>query len=46
MCADDAGGLYLGSRVGSVFDSIDGGDTWQEIIANIPDVVVVRAAGV
>jgi photosystem II stability/assembly factor-like uncharacterized protein len=46
MCADDAlvPGLYLGTRCGNVFVSTDGGDSWDEVVSYLPDVVVVRAA--
>ena len=44
MAADQEGGLYLGSRVGNVFTSSDGGDTWREVLSYVPDVTVVRAA--
>ena len=41
--AEDAG-LYLGARDGSVFASLDGGDSWTQIAAHLPDVLTVRAA--
>lgn len=46
MCADghDPAGLYVGGRNGSVFASADAGQTWQEIVKDLPDVMVVRAA--
>jgi photosystem II stability/assembly factor-like uncharacterized protein len=46
MCADDAdpAGLYLGTRAGNVFYSTDAGESWQEVVRHLPDVVVVRAA--
>ncbi|HEY0773618.1 MAG TPA: exo-alpha-sialidase, partial [Nocardioidaceae bacterium] len=44
MTADAAGGLYLGTRVGNVFASTDGGGSWREVLKHIPDVMVVRAA--
>ncbi len=48
MCHDarDPLGLYLGGRNGSVFASADEGDTWQEIVRDLPDVMVVRAASI
>ena len=48
MCADDhvATGLYLGARNGSVWASSDGGGSWNEIVRDLPDVMVVRAAAV
>ena len=46
MCADDheSAGIYLGTRCGNVFASTDGGETWDEVVKHLPDVVVVRAA--
>jgi len=46
MCVDGHNelGLYFGGRNGAVHASIDGGDTWQEILRDRPDVMVVRAA--
>ena len=48
MSADqhDPAGLYFGGRNGAVFASADEGETWREITANLPDVMVVRAAAV
>jgi hypothetical protein len=48
MCADDHDtvGLYLGARNGSVWASNDEGESWRQIVANLPDVVAVRAATV
>ena len=48
MCADDheQAGLYVGARNGSVWGSNDGGGTWRQLVANLPDVVVVRAAAI
>lgn len=48
MCADDAAqpGIYVGTRCGNVFASTDDGDSWREVVSNLPDVVVVRAATV
>ena len=48
MTADqhDPAGLYFGGRNGAVFASADEGDTWTEIIENLPDVMVVRAAAI
>jgi hypothetical protein len=45
MCVDDheRTGLYLGARNGSVWGSSDGGSTWRQLVANLPDVMVVRA---
>jgi photosystem II stability/assembly factor-like uncharacterized protein len=46
MCHDGMAplGLYVGGRNGSVFATADAGSSWQEIIRDLPDVMVVRAA--
>jgi photosystem II stability/assembly factor-like uncharacterized protein len=46
MSADDhaSAGIYVGTRNGSVWASADAGDTWRQIVADLPDVMVVRAA--
>ena len=46
MCADDhePTGLYVGARNGAVWASADAGESWRQIVANLPDVMVVRAA--
>jgi hypothetical protein len=46
MSADDheRAGLYLGGRNGAVWASADEGTTWREVVRNLPDVMVVRAA--
>jgi hypothetical protein len=46
MTADDAEqpGFYFGARDGSVFTSLDDGDTWTEIVDHLPDVLSIRAA--
>jgi len=46
MSVDDAdrAGFYLGTRVGNVYVSTDSGESWQEVVRHLPDVVVVRAA--
>ena len=46
MSADDHDdtGLYVGGRNGSVYGSFDGGATWRELVRDLPDVMVVRAA--
>ena len=46
MCADDhdSAGLYVGARNGAVWGSADAGETWRQVVANLPDVMVVRAA--
>jgi len=40
----DPAGLYLGARDGTVFASLDDGDSWTQIAAHLPDVLTVRAA--
>jgi hypothetical protein len=40
----DRAGLYFGARDGSVFASLDDGDSWSQIAAHLPDVLSVRAA--
>ena len=37
-------GLYLGTRTGEVFGSVDGGETWSELARHLPPVLCVRAA--
>ena len=37
-------GLYVGARDGSVFASLDDGESWRQIAAHLPDVLSVRAA--
>jgi photosystem II stability/assembly factor-like uncharacterized protein len=46
MCTDrhDPAGLYFGGRNGAVHASFDDGNTWSEIVKDLPDVMVVRAA--
>jgi len=39
-------GLYLGARDGSVFASVDDGESWDQIAAHLPDVLSVRAVAV
>lgn len=48
MCADpgDPTGLYFGGKNGAVHASADGGSSWREIVRDLPDVLVVRAATV
>jgi photosystem II stability/assembly factor-like uncharacterized protein len=48
MCVDDRdpAGVYLGARNGTVWASADGGDSWRQILSEVPDVLVVRAATV
>ena len=46
MCADghDPAGLYFGGRNGAVWASADEGETWREVVRDLPDVMMVRAA--
>ena len=46
MCTDahDPAGLYFGGRNGAVWASADEGETWREIVRDLPDVMMVRAA--
>ena len=48
MCVDDheQPGLYFGARNGAVWGSADAGETWQQVVSDLPDVMVVRAAAV
>jgi hypothetical protein len=48
MSADDheSAGIYVGTRNGAVWASSDSGDSWQQIVADLPDVMAVRAAAV
>ncbi len=48
MCTDDhdEAGLYVGTRAGSVWASFDQGASWSTLVADLPDVLVVRAARV
>jgi photosystem II stability/assembly factor-like uncharacterized protein len=41
---EEPAGLYIGTRHGSIWASNDDGGSWSEIRANLPDVLVVRAA--
>jgi hypothetical protein len=40
----DPAGLYLGTRTGEVFASVDGGDRWRLLHAHLPPVLSIRAA--
>ncbi len=48
MCADahDSAGIYFGGRNGTVWGSSDSGDSWRQVVANLPDVMCVRAAAI
>ena len=37
-------GLYFGARDGTVYASLDDGESWTEIVDHLPDVLSVRAA--
>jgi hypothetical protein len=39
----DEPGLYVGTRNGDVFASVDGGDSFARIAEQLPDVLCVRA---
>jgi len=45
MCTDDdqPAGVYFGTRSGSVFASRDEGEHWEQVVAQLPDVLCVRA---
>lgn len=46
LCTDDTdpGGVYFGNRNGEVYASADQGDSWQQVVSHLPDVLCVRAA--
>ncbi|HYA01229.1 MAG TPA: exo-alpha-sialidase [Candidatus Binatia bacterium] len=46
MCTDwaDPAGLFFGTRIGEVFWSRDGGESWGQVAQRLPDVLSVRAA--
>jgi len=46
MTADsfDPAGIYLGTRSGQIFGSLDEGRNWQKILAGLPAVVCIRTA--
>ena len=48
MCADDheRAGLYFGARNGAVWGSADEGETWRQLVSDLPDVMCVRAAAI
>jgi hypothetical protein len=39
----DEPGLYVGTRNGEVYASLDGGDSFERIAEQLPDVLCVRA---
>ncbi len=46
LCTDyaDRAGIYFGTRGGEVYQSLDQGDSWQQVASHLPDVLSVRAA--
>ena len=48
MWADEhaSPGLYFGARNGAVWASSDAGETWAQIVSDLPDVMCVRAAAI
>jgi hypothetical protein len=40
--ARDPAGLYFGTNSGSVFASLDEGESWQEIASHLPTVLSVE----
>jgi BNR/Asp-box repeat len=40
----DPAGVYLGTRSGEVWASLDGGHSWDQLVSHLPDVLCVRAA--
>lgn len=46
MCVDafDSAGIYLGTRSGQIFASMDDGKNWQKIAAGLPPVLCLRTA--
>ena len=46
MTADEAEsvGLYFGARDGSLWSSLDDGESWSEIACHLPNILCVRAA--
>jgi hypothetical protein len=39
----DPVGIYFGTNSGSVFASVDEGETWQEIARHLPTILSVEA---
>lgn len=40
----DPAGIYFGTRSGEVWGSADNGQTWDQLVTHLPDVLCVRAA--
>jgi photosystem II stability/assembly factor-like uncharacterized protein len=40
----DPSGIYFGTRSGEVWGSADDGQTWNQLVTHLPDVLCVRAA--
>jgi hypothetical protein len=38
----DPAGIYFGTNSGSVFGSVDEGETWQEIARHLPTILAVE----
>ena len=36
-------GVYFGTTGGSVFGSADGGDSWSQLVADLPKILCVEA---
>jgi hypothetical protein len=44
MDGHDSPGLYFGARNGTVWGSTDEGESWSQVVSDLPDVMTVRAA--
>jgi len=40
----DPAGVYFGTRSGEVWGTSDGGESWNQLVSHLPDVLCVRAA--